>query len=1757
MAIRRVRWALRTVALVVATTTATYGMATIAATPAHATVPAPTTSDPITFRNDAAKACPAGQICIGGRQVMVHSKIPIESGDFAGVQALQSDSEAAFRELHALDANDQRVYDWGQADVAGLMWGRLVNIITQDPASRTPAENGAYHWFQQVVQRYQIDSAQNAINEYNNWKSQECAYKPKAPAPPYDSGLGCNQLKDGNDPAVAAVAAGAKLPQISDFESWGAYEAASNLGSSSTSAADITAMVEGSAGMAAALAGTVGTSIRLAGTGVGAYSDAIGGSLGAALRVRMGKAEGEAATKIAERLASGLFEGGGLFAIVGIASVAVIVLAVVAIGLLVAQAILASEVPAKLQGVLDAANGSLPDLSAMLKDTSPNGSNLLFSLFTGQTEVNHPFAVRATPEPSWHGDLLRSQSQDTSVSPPVASGPVVASKAVSIQSWGNPGDPITAITPAGSTPTLTWLTDQGWYQQSIDGGKTWTTEATLRYVDWNGKPRRALLHGDQFIDETAAVNADSLACKDTSQCSSTPTLHMLDANGTPITMSFDPTFPVPATITDNSGGTYSAGGATTFTDPATDAHGQAVTYTWQFESRCTPNSLCLSPFDPATNQFDGAFHGNPAVTETGQSVSYTWPSAGTFHVRLTTTNGAGSAVADEDVVVGQGAQPTIAVGHTNFGPLTGPGTVTLTGCVTTASPFDSPTVIINWGDGTSDTAVVPTITFVLNGVVQPTGQPFVVQSGVPAGGGCSGTWSFVADHTYSSTSSTGYPVSLTAEIPTTGQQANVAAGTVTFLPTTLDASFVVTNNGSLFDQHSLPAFNEGDTANFEVKFNADPSLYGVSGVNIDWGQFNEYTAFVSSCTSAGCTYGQTLDTSHVFYNAPGHNENNETVFAPTLVVLGKDGNVLFQKTAPVAVFDVRPTISGLTFTPTATTGGFPSTPQGQLVTLSGTVSTPNPTTPLALTVTWPGAQDGSVDTINLPPSYSPNRTFTSTHLYRAYSDFVRNVEVDAYDDAGGQDIRTANLFVTNVAPSPSSTAATTAQGSPVSVGVVTGDPGLFDNFTQTIDWGDGSAPQTAGPSMATNGTLQTPPHTYVVPGTYNVSIALNDGNGGTGSTATTVLVQNVKPVAKLNPATGDRNTPVTLTGTITDPGTQDSFSGTVDWRDGSSPETFTLPAGSTALSLPHTYTQGGVYPAQVTVSDNHGGTGDAATGLISVNGPPVFKSDDPGDGVVGQDVGYQFGAKGLPQPTYAIADGALPPGLTLAGDGFLSGKPTATGTYTFKVSATNTSGSQTAGPITMTVLGVPAFTTDSPPGDALVGTPYSYAFTANGLPNPTFGIGSGAPPPGLNLDTASGVLSGTPTTTGSYTFALSATNSIGTTSSGTHTIVVKKSLTVTGPTVSRPFGIANPGLPAGYAGFLPGDSASSLTTAPTCSTAAGVSSLPGDYPVTCGGGVSSTYAFTYVPGHVIVYSFGGGSGSPPPPLPPSEVARIAGSDRIGTAVAASQDLFPTAHSSGGVVLARADRYPDTLAGAPLAVAHHAPVLLSDSAVLNPITRDEIARVAPPGGTVWIVGGTQAIGSAVESELRSLGFIVVRYGGADRYETALTVAHDGLGDPSTILLATGEDFPDGLSAGPAAAHVHGAVLLTTGAVLDPLSAAYVREHPSDHVFAIGGPAASAEPSATPIVGADRFDTATMVAHQFFTAPTVAGLATGRTFPDALAAAAEMGTLGGPLLLTDPDVASQPTIDYLRATPSIASLKLYGGPDAISPAVASAI
>lgn len=147
----------------------------------------------------------------------------------------------------------------------------------------------------------------------------------------------------------------------------------------------------------------------------------------------------------------------------------------------------------------------------------------------------------------------------------------------------------------------------------------------------------------------------------------------------------------------------------------------------------------------------------------------------------------------------------------------------------------------------------------------------------------------------------------------------------------------------------------------------------------------------------------------------------------------------------------------------------------------------------------------------------------------------------------------------------------------------------------------------------------------------------------------------------------------------------------------------------------------------------------------------------------------------------------------------------------------------------------------------------------------------------------------------------------------------------------------------------------------------------------------SLLAATTLAGVGLIATGGSAVAAQPATTVPSDVQRVSGATRIDTAIAASKDQFPNTGSAQAVVIARADNFPDALAGGPLAAKVGGPLLLTSSGSLDAAVQAEIQRVAPKGATVYILGGPKAIASGVEATISGLGDVSKRVQGSDRFE----------------------------------------------------------------------------------------------------------------------------------------------------------------------------
>ena len=184
------------------------------------------------------------------------------------------------------------------------------------------------------------------------------------------------------------------------------------------------------------------------------------------------------------------------------------------------------------------------------------------------------------------------------------------------------------------------------------------------------------------------------------------------------------------------------------------------------------------------------------------------------------------------------------------------------------------------------------------------------------------------------------------------------------------------------------------------------------------------------------------------------------------------------------------------------------------------------------------------------------------------------------------------------------------------------------------------------------------------------------------------------------------------------------------------------------------------------------------------------------------------------------------------------------------------------------------------------------------------------------------------------------------------------------------------------------------------------------------------------------------------------VSRIAGADRYATAALVSRAHFgantPVAYVATGT------NFPDALAGGAIAALERGPILLVKPNELPASTAAELQRLHP--GRIVILGSSSIVSDGVAQAMFGLtGAQVSRVFGADRYGTAVSLSQRNFAanGPSTVYIATGANFPDGLAGSPVAGIMPGPLLLVPSSSLPSSVATELQRLAPDNVVILGG------------------------------------------------------------------------------------------------------
>jgi hypothetical protein len=354
-----------------------------------------------------------------------------------------------------------------------------------------------------------------------------------------------------------------------------------------------------------------------------------------------------------------------------------------------------------------------------------------------------------------------------------------------------------------------------------------------------------------------------------------------------------------------------------------------------------------------------------------------------------------------------------------------------------------------------------------------------------------------------------------------------------------------------------------------------------------------------------------------------------------------------------------------------------------------------------------------------------------------------------------------------------------------------------ETLTVSMGWPPGCSvglPCTADAGQTVTATGGTEPYTFAVTsGTFPPGLTLSESGAlsgvPTGGGDYSFTVTATDAVGATGTATGNFGpygiydagitfspaNPVDVSGIYVLPSAQEGQPYSQDFTatGGTAPYTYSfgggdLPNGLTLSStgrLSGTPTISGQSDFAVVATDSSTGTGPYTSSYwyeLDIAPPDVtITTDTITPERVGLDFSQQIEATGgLGGYTFAVTAGALPTGLTLSEDGVVSGTPTATGVAYFTITATDGDGRTGAREFSIQLDPTPLVLLPYTLPDATKGTAYVATMAvANGVAPYVFAVVPANLPPGLTLSPA-GVLSGTPTASGTFSFSIVAHDSV-------------------------------------------------------------------------------------------------------------------------------------------------------------------------------------------------------------------------------------------------------------------------------------------------------------------------------------------------------------------------------------------------------------
>ena len=283
-----------------------------------------------------------------------------------------------------------------------------------------------------------------------------------------------------------------------------------------------------------------------------------------------------------------------------------------------------------------------------------------------------------------------------------------------------------------------------------------------------------------------------------------------------------------------------------------------------------------------------------------------------------------------------------------------------------------------------------------------------------------------------------------------------------------------------------------------------------------------------------------------------------------------------------------------------------------------------------------------------------------------------------------------------------------------------------------------------------------------------------------------------------------------------------------------------------------------------------------------------------------------------------------------------------------------------------------------------------------------------------------------------------------------------------------------------------------------------------------------------------------------PAQTPKATTRVAGADRINTAVEVSKKYYKSAET---VIIANSEKFADSLSASALSKALKAPILLVQKDQLDSVVAQEIKRLGAKN--VVVIGGEQSVDKAKNSLSK---YNVQTIAGSDRYETSAKIAQEIIKRTGTTqaVIASGETFADALTVAPLANKNNMPILLVQPNNI-PKATQEVLKQIKNTIIVGGEKTISKEvenklPNATRIAGANRYETAKKIYEYGFKDRTEVNIANGTNFADSLV----IGSIDCPILLAESNEVPESTKQAIKDS-KFEKVNVFGGENSIDESV----